>query len=164
MKYAFLGMSLEHGTKTIAYFNLFSYSVMAAIFIINSHVENFSTFYMGSGEDEPTTTTTEHPYFSYRTETWALGKNIKATFFLESTTVLQIVFSSYLLYGATVRHPKLLFSWILLQTGIIFHSQVIVVLNFVMLFDERTSKHGEILSFIFQEIATIGILAKKKRI
>ncbi|BET00817.1 Hypothetical protein NTJ_13633 [Nesidiocoris tenuis] len=139
MKYAFFGMSLESGTKTVAYINIFTYTVMVMIFVINAWLPDLTA----DKEEDKTY------------EAWAIGQNMRATFFLESTSVLQLVFSGFLLFGATVRDGKLLFSWILQQSGLIFHSQLVVIINFIALFEEDIYHRGHLISFIFEETAII---------
>ncbi|KAK9496345.1 hypothetical protein O3M35_013332 [Rhynocoris fuscipes] len=156
---AFFGFSLEHGSQIVA----ISFIVLFSLVLIGHWVQAFMPYEDPFQDDTSSNeTSTESSEMNYTTTTAKPPARTKVadlrstTFFLEVSVIVQIVFSSFLLVGVKKMIMDYLMSWILLQIGFFFHSQVLVVANAIFALYHYPMY---ILYFIAQEILIIAIVS-----
>uniref|UniRef100_A0A069DP00 Uncharacterized protein n=1 Tax=Panstrongylus megistus TaxID=65343 RepID=A0A069DP00_9HEMI len=150
---AFFGFSLAKGTQIVAISFIVLFSIvfvghLVQAFIPLHDVEEDSSTNVTSSDNSTTTTTPTPPSVKF-------ADLRSATFFLEVSVIVQIVFSVFLLIGVQKTIQDYLMSWILLQIGFFFHSQVLVIANAVFALYHYPTY---ILYFIGQEILVIAIV------
>lgn len=155
VKYAFCGCSLEFGSKIIAFFHLTAYSILFLIYALYAWMP--STIHEEERELEEEKR--NHSFYSEEENITFHGpahleiEGIRATYFLEYTAFIQLVFCGYLVYGVLKKSAEHMFSWVLCQIAFSFHASIIIILNLVFVVQHYPS-HA--MYFIFQEIASSG--------
>uniref|UniRef100_A0A224XQD4 Putative conserved plasma membrane protein n=1 Tax=Panstrongylus lignarius TaxID=156445 RepID=A0A224XQD4_9HEMI len=148
---AFFGFSLAKGTQIVA----ISFIVLFSIVFVGHIVQAFIPPYEEE-EESSTNVTSVNNATTTPTPPRAKFADLRSTtFFLEVSVIVQIVFSVFLLIGVQKTIQDYLMSWILLQIGFFFHSQVLVIANAVFALYHYPTY---ILYFIGQEILVIAIV------